>query len=56
MEVNNLIPKYIPLIDPAPVPENKNMEEASLLVTTPQEIERNLKAWRELGERIHIIV
>ena len=30
--------------------------DSSLLSTTPEEIQRNLKAWREHGERLHIIV
>ena len=54
MEVNNLIPKYIPLIDPISVPQKQ--QESSLLVTTPEEIQRNLQAWRENKERLHIVV
>jgi hypothetical protein len=30
--------------------------DSSLLSTTPEEIQRNLKAWREHGDRLHIIV
>ena len=56
MEVSKLLPKYIPLIDPVPYPEDKTKQDSSLLVSTPEEIERNLKAWRELRERLHIIV
>ena len=56
MEVNNLLPKYIPLIDPIPYPIEKTKQDSSLLVSTPEEIERNLKAWRSLEERLHIIV
>jgi len=56
MEIKNLLPTYIPLIDPALIDKNTTKEDSSLLVTTPEEIERNLKAWRELEERIHIIV
>ena len=56
MEVSSLIPKYIPLIDPVPYPVDKTGQDSSLLVSTPEEIERNLKAWRELEERLHIIV
>jgi len=29
---------------------------SSLLSTTPEEIQQNLKAWRERQERLHIIV
>lgn len=56
MEVNKLTPEYIPLIEPIPHPENRNVRETSLLSSTPEEIERNIQAWRELKERIHIIV
>ena len=30
--------------------------DSSLLSTTPEEIQRQLKAWREQQERLHIIV
>lgn len=56
MEVNKLTPEYIPLIDPIPYPENRKVQETSLLSSTPEEIERNIQAWRELKERIHVIV
>ena len=59
MEVNSrLLQKYIPLIDPAYVetkPITKS-SDTSLLVTTPEEIQRNLQRWREHNERIHIVV
>ena len=35
---------------------DKVKQDSSLLVSTPEEIERNLQAWRELKERLHIIV
>ena len=56
MEVQNLTPKYVPLIDPIPYPIDRSKQDSSLLVSTPQEIERNLKAWRALEERLHVIV
>jgi len=57
MEVNFLLKKYVPLVDNIPiVTQPKNLSDTSLLVSTPEEIERNLKAWRELNERLHIVV
>ena len=58
MEVNPLLKKYIPLVDDVPTPSTQTTKpsDTSLLVSTPEEIQRNLKAWRELNERIHIIV
>lgn len=59
MEINSkLLQKYIPLIDPVYV-ENKPItksSDTSLLVTTPEEIQRNLQRWREHNERIHVVV
>ena len=56
MEIKNLLPTYIPLIDPAYIDKDTTKKDSSLLVTTPEEIERNLQAWRDLKERIHIVV
>lgn len=58
MEVNPLLKKYIPLVNDIPLPTSKpnNLSDTSLLVSSPEEIERNLKAWRDLNERLHIIV
>jgi hypothetical protein len=58
MEVNNLVNKYIPLIDTYDYYLNKlpKPNDSSLLSTTPEEIQRNLKAWRNQEERLHIIV
>lgn len=59
METNQISQKYIPLIDPAPLDEklkNKNVNDSSLLVTSPEEIQRNLERWRDHNERLHIVV
>jgi len=54
MEIDSLIPKYVPLIEPINIPAK--MQESSLLVSTPEEIQRNLQAWRENKERLHVVV
>jgi len=59
MEVNNLVNnKYIPLVDTYDYYLSKlpKPSESSLLSTTPEEIQRNLQAWRRQEERLHIIV
>ena len=58
MEVSRLLPQYIPLVDPQPLPDRPlaPSSDASLLVMSPQEIQRNLEQWRELKERIHVVV
>ena len=55
MEVGKLLDKYIPLIDSVYTKETKP-SDTSLLVTTPEEIQRNLEAWRKHEERLHIVV
>lgn len=58
MRVNHLLSKYIPLIDILPI-DNKPItkpSDASLLVTSPEEIQKNLEQWRKYNQRIHIIV
>jgi hypothetical protein len=60
MEVNAapLVSKYVPLVDTYYNHNNKLPEPSStsLLSTTPEEIQRNLAAWREHEHRIHIVV
>ena len=56
MQVNKLLDKYIPLIDPVYIKDKIKPSDTSLLVTTPEEIQRNLEAWRKQEERLHIVV
>jgi hypothetical protein len=57
MEVGKLLDKYIPLIDPVYTKEElAKPKDTSLLVTSPEEIQRNLEAWRKREERLHIVV
>ena len=59
MEVKPLVDnRYIPLIDTY-YNHNSRLPEpspTSLLSTTPEEIQRNLAAWRDNSARLHIIV
>ena len=56
MQVNKLLDKYIPLIDTVYTKQEIKPSDTSLLVTTPEEIQRNLDAWRKREERLHIVV
>jgi hypothetical protein len=58
MEVNYLVNKYVPLIDTYDYYLSKlpKPSDSSLLSTTPEEIQRNLEAWRKQEEKLHIIV
>ena len=58
MEVNSLSPKFVPLVDNMAYEKKPDVKpnDTSLLVTTPEEIQRNLEAWRKHEERIHIVV
>lgn len=50
--------RYIPLVDTYYNHNSKLPEPSStsLLSTTPEEIQRNLAAWRALEQRLHIVV
>ena len=50
--------KYIPLVDTYSNHNTKlpNPNSASLLSSSPEEIQRNILAWREQQQRIHIVV
>jgi len=57
MYVEKLLREYVPLIDTYIMPEkNTRSSDASLLVTSPEEIQENLQRWRDYNERIHIVV
>ena len=58
MEVNSLSPKFVPLVDNMAYEKKPDVKpnDTSLLVTTPEEIQKNLQQWRDFNERIHIIV
>jgi hypothetical protein len=58
MDVNNLTPKFVPLIDNLVTEQKTNIKpsDTSLLITTPEEIKENLQRWIEHNERIHVIV
>ena len=56
MEVGKLLDKYIPLIDTVYTKQETKPSDTSLLATSPEEIQRNLEAWRKHEERLHIVV
>jgi hypothetical protein len=53
-----LVSKYVPLVDTYYNHNSKlpKPSSTSLLSTTPEEIQRNLAAWRQQLERLHIVV
>ena len=56
MRVDNNPLAYVPLIDPPQAPRNQPApSDQSLLVMTPEEIQRNLEQWRQQQERLHVV-
>ena len=56
MRVDNNPWAYVPLIDPPQAPRNQpEPSDQSLLVMTPEEIQRNLEQWRQQQERLHVV-
>lgn len=56
MRIDNDPLAYVPLIDPPVVDKPQSVpSDQSLLVMTPEEIQRNLDQWRHLEARLHIV-
>lgn len=56
MYVGKLLESFIPLIDNMAYKPQPKIDDTSLLSTSPEEIQENLKRWKEYNERIHIVV
>jgi hypothetical protein len=56
MRVDNNPLAYVPLIDPPVVNKNQPaLSDQSLLVMTPEEIQRNLEQWRQQQATLHVV-
>ena len=56
MRVDNDPMTYVPLIDPPVAPRNQPApSDQSLLVMSPEEIQRNLEQWRQQQQRLHVV-